>query len=300
MASLSTLGYCVIGVSNLEEWEIFATTILGMQVGRRDEGRSLALRMDENAQRILLEKSADDDLTAAGWQLDTEEHLEEYVQHLRDAGIDVSDGGAALAQRRRVEKLYTCNDPNGYTHEFYFGPVIEPMSNPFRSQVLIGPGFETGILGIGHILTIANDYKQSVDFYKNVLGLKISDYIRQEVEPGKVVDATFLHAATGRHHSLATAQFPSPKRLNHIMVQVRDPNDVGMAFDRCAKAGVPIHLTLGHHPNDQMFSFYMQTPSGFGLEFGAGGIVIDDDNWTIVNYSQLSNWGHKRTAPAAA
>jgi 2,3-dihydroxybiphenyl 1,2-dioxygenase len=300
MASLSTLGYCVIGVSNLAEWEIFATAILGMQVGRRDEGRSLALRMDENAQRILLEKSADDDLTAAGWQLDTEEHLEEYVQQLRDAGIDVTEGGAELAQRRRVEKLYTCNDPNGYTHEFYFGPVIEPMSNPFRSQVLIGPGFETGILGIGHILTIAKDYKQSVDFYKHILGLKISDYIRQEVEPGKVVDATFMHASTGRHHSLATAQFPSQKRLNHIMVQVRDLNDVGMAFDRCTKAGVPIHLTLGHHPNDQMFSFYMQTPSGFGLEFGAGGIVIDDANWTIVNYSQLSNWGHKRTASATA
>ncbi|MES2262556.1 MAG: VOC family protein [Pseudomonadota bacterium] len=300
MASLSTLGYCVMGVSKLDEWEIFATSILGMQVGQRVEGHSLALRMDENAQRILLEQSADDDLTAAGWQLDTEEELEEYVRQLRDAGIDVTECGAQLAQRRRVEKLYTCNDPNGYTHEFYFGPAVEPMSNPFRSQVLVGPGFETGVLGIGHILTIARDYRQSVDFYTNILGLKISDYIRQEVEPGKVVDATFMHAATGRHHSLATAQFPSQKRLNHIMVQVRDVNDVGMAFDRCAKAGVPIHLTLGHHPNDQMFSFYMQTPSGFGLEFGAGGIVIDDANWTVVNYSQLSNWGHKRIAAATA
>jgi 2,3-dihydroxybiphenyl 1,2-dioxygenase len=256
--------------------------------------------MDENAQRIQLEKSDDDDLLAAGWQLDTEEHLEEYVQQLRAAGVDVGNGSTELAQRRRVEKLYTCRDPNGYTHEFYFGPVIEPMSNPFRSQVLVGPGFETGTLGIGHILTVARDYKQSVDFYKNVLGLKISDYIRQEMEPGVVVDATFMHAATGRHHSLATAQIPSPKRLNHLMVQVRDMNDVGMAFDRCTKAGVPIYLTLGHHPNDQMFSFYMQTPSGFALEIGSGGIVIDDDSWTIVNYSQLSNWGHKRNPSAPA
>ena len=60
------------------------------------------------------------------------------------------------------------------------------------------------------------------------------------------------------------------------MLEYQDMCDVGAAFDRARAADVPIVLELGHHPNDQMFSFYMRTPSGFGLELGYGGIVIDE------------------------
>jgi hypothetical protein len=84
-----------------------------------------------------------------------------------------------------------------------------------------------------------------------------------------------------------------PKRIHHFMVQASDMNDVGLAYDRCLNAGVPIMMGPGHHPNDQMFSFYCVTPSGFGLEFGWGGIVIDDANWEVRTYSQPSDWGHR-------
>jgi hypothetical protein len=69
-------------------------------------------------------------------------------------------------------------------------------------------------------------------------------------------------------------------------------DDVGFAHDRCVKAGFPVAMALGHHPNDHMFSFYVQTPSGFLIEYGYGGIVIDDQNWEVKSYSQLSDWGH--------
>ena len=77
------------------------------------------------------------------------------------------------------------------------------------------------------------------------------------------------------------------------MVQVEDMNDVGLAWQRCKAAGVPFLMDLGHHPNDQMFSFYVVTPGGFGPEVGWGGIVIDDDDWEVRSYSQLSDWGHE-------
>jgi hypothetical protein len=44
--------------------------------------------------------------------------------------------------------------------------------------------------------------------YREVLGLRYSDRIRQEMAPGIYADATFFHTATGRHHSLATGAFP--------------------------------------------------------------------------------------------
>lgn len=296
VTAIKSLGYVVFGVSDLARWETFAVDLLGMQAGRR-EAQRLLLRIDSHEQRIVLEQGPQDDLQAAGWQLESIPALEAYVARLRERGVAVRSADPAQARSRCVERLYSCDDPNGFTHEFYAGPAIADKSRPFRSSVLSGPGFLTGDLGLGHILPRSLDYAASVDFYQSVLGLRISDFIREEVQPGRLVDATFLHTETGRHHSLATAAMPGPKILSHVMVEVQDMNDVGLAYDRCLRAGYSMVMELGHHPNDQMFSFYVETPSGFALEYGYGGIVIEQDKWEIVSYSRLSDWGHKRRPP---
>jgi 2,3-dihydroxybiphenyl 1,2-dioxygenase len=298
-ARISNLGYAVFGVSDLDAWQRFAQDIVGLQVGRSVPGETLSLRMDDYEQRLLLTRTGEDDLLALGWEFDTEDELEAYVDNLGGAGTRCAPGAAALVESRRVTKLYTLDDPNGFKHEFYVAAARAPMADSFRSKVLRGP-FDAGRLGAGHAVTVAKNYKQSVDFYKNTLGLKVSDYIKGPIAGTDIfLDLTFLHAATGRHHSLATVEFPSPKRIHHFMVQATDMNDVGLAYDRCLTAGVPIMMGPGHHPNDQMFSFYCVTPSGFGLEFGWGGIVIDDAKWEVRTYSQPSDWGHRPPQAAA-
>lgn len=299
MAEIRNLGYAVFGVSDLAHWERFAVDMLGLQPGRSEAGRLLTLRMDEYEQRIVLEQGSEDDIRVAGWELDSEGDLNAYVDQLRSHGVMVEACSADHARARRVEKLYSCDDPNGFKHEFYFGPTIATITRPFHSPVLVGKGFNTGTLGMGHLLPRSIDYKASVDFYQKVLGLKLSDYIREEMAPGVVVDATFFHTRTGRHHSLATAAIPSKKILNHLMIELQSMDDVGLAYDRCVKAGYPMVLELGHHPNDEMFSFYVVTPSGFAIEYGWGGIVIDDASWQVRSYTKLSDWGHKRNLPPA-
>jgi hypothetical protein len=41
-----------------------------------------------------------------------------------------------------------------------------------------------------------------------------------------------------------------------------------------------IAYTLGRHTNDYMTSFYAHTPSGFFIENGWGGRIIDPGTWT--------------------
>jgi len=293
MAEISNLGYVGLGVSSLDEWQTFATDILGMQVGRR-EGDVMTLRMDEYLQRFLLTENGKDDIMCAGWEFTTGQELEEYVAEIREKGIEVRELSPEDCKLRHVEKAYSVQDPNGYAHELFFGHEVAVLRDQFRSSVLKG-SFVTGDLGVGHILPFCKNRKETLDFYENVLKFRLSDYIREEVAPGMLVDATFYHTKTGRHHSIATAEVPNyPTILNHFMIEVTDIDDVGLAYDRVARAGIPVALELGHHPNDKMFSFYAKTPSGFNFEMGWGGVVIDDNDWEVKSYNQMSDWGHKR------
>lgn len=293
---ISSLGYMVFGVSNLATWENFAVNILGTQVGIRN-GDSLGLRIDDYEQRFLLVEDGSDDLQALGWEFDTEPQLEACVEGLRTRGIVVTAGDEATTSLRRVDKLYSCQDPNGWHHEFYYSPSVVALSKRFSSSAVTS-GFVADELGVGHLVVIAKSAVETNNFYQQTLGITVSDYIKGETFPGgPLLDATFYHVATGRHHSIAVAEAPVPKRIDHMMLQVNDLNDVGLALDRCMAAEVPIRMGMGHHPNDQMTSFYVQTPSGFACEFGWGGIVIDDDNWDVVRYSELSDWGHKMPGP---
>ena len=298
MAAISSLGYFVIGATDLAAWETFAVDTIGLQAGQSTPGATLTLRMDDHEQRVLIEKSQQDDLVAVGWQLDTEQDLQDFVAQLKSQGVEVSAASPELLAARKVKRMYHCVCPNGIQHEFYAGAHRANTMNTFKSKVMKG-SFVTGRLGVGHFVIVARDGQEALDFCTKVLGIKISDYIRGEVAPGKVLDATFYHTVTGRHHSVATAlvPFPMEKRIHHIMFEMADMDDVGMANDRCIKMGYEITSSLGHHPNDQMFSFYVRTPSGFLLEVGSGGVVVDDDNWEIKSFSQLSDWGHHKSQP---
>ena len=116
------------------------------------------------------------------------------------------------------------------------------------------------------------------------------------ISPEMSAEIAFLHI-NPRHHSIAFAQIPGPKKLHHFMVEVGLLADVGRARDRCMAMGLPVTMDIGQHPNDGMLSFYGQTPFGFLVEFGCGGVLVDDSSWQVASYSQISEWGH-RPAPA--
>ena len=102
-----------------------------------------------------------------------------------------------------------------------------------------------------------------------------------------------MHADNGRHHSVAIGQSPvPPSRCVHLMLEMQDLVDVGRCYDRMRIAQVPESATLGMHVNDQMTSFYMQTPAGFDLEIGCDPLVIDPAAWTPTAHQQISEWGH--------
>ena len=284
MAEITCLSHLVIRSNKFDEWVDYATNILGMQLGGRTND-TLHFRMDDHQYRLVIEAGPEEDIAVAGWELDNEDDLEAYVEHVRSTGVRVEEGSEALRRKRQVERIYTCEDPLGFNHEFITGPRL--LQEPFRSKVLVG-AFRTGELGLGHFVPVSPDVDAAQRFYQKSLKLGLSGYMR----PTEDLKVVFFHTRTGRFHSLATANLPMPKKLFHIGLEVTGIDDVGRAYDRAAKGGVRIASTIGHHPNARSVSFYMECPSGFQFEILSDEIIIDRDHWQVSTYTATSDWGH--------
>lgn len=284
------LGYLVIEATDLERWRSFLADALGLAVTESASGELVA-RMDDHARRITVVEGPADDVTAVGFEAASTDDLDQIASRLRGRGIDVVDGGETTTRDRHVDRLVSLTDPNGLPVEVFVGAeTADPPATP-----LVPSGFVTGDQGLGHIVIVARDVEATAGFYADGLGFAVSDYIAQELAPGLTVEITFLHV-NPRHHTVAFTQAPLPKRIHHFMVEARSVDDVGAALDRCIDGGHPISQALGRHPNDQMLSFYVQSPSGFDVELGCGGLRIDDATWEVTTHDRMSTWGHKPPA----
>ncbi len=297
MASVTELGYLGIGTSNAKEWQNLATTILGMQVVPGDDKGTSYLRLDECHHRVELRSGGADDVEFAGWEVPDSAALQRIARQLEDGGVRVDAGTKDEADARRVLDLVKCIDPNGVATEVFCGRPVTPQ--PFHPTRPMS-GFKTGGMGLGHILLHVRSLDESVRFYRDLLGFRVSDFTYVHAPQG-IVRLAFLHC-NPRHHSIAFIEAPAaPKRLNHVMFECNSLNDVGTGRDLCLAKGVPIVIDLGCHMNDRMVSFYLGTPSGFALEYGWGARMIDGATWQEERYDSVDSvWGHPQLRALAS
>ena len=283
---IEALGYVGLEVSDLSRWRAFATTTLGLQAIDR-EG-SIDLRMDAYASRVNLTEGPLDDLSYAGWEVRDPAGLDQLANRLTQAGMPVDVADDALLAERRVAGLISFKDPEGNRHEAFYGP-LQRTDAPFVSP--IGVRFKTGRQGLGHVVLSCRDKPAMMAFFVETLGFRLSDHIRTEIVPGHPLEISFLRC-NGRHHSLALAPVPIPKKIVHLMFEVATIDDVGRAMYKCLNDKVHLSFTLGRHSNDDMLSFYPVSPSGFDIEYGWGGLEVDDESWHVLTHESNSAWGH--------
>jgi biphenyl-2,3-diol 1,2-dioxygenase len=297
MTSVSQLGYLGLNVSNLAEWERFATELLGLEVVDKT-AQSFFMRMDEYHHRFIVQEGSEDDVAYIGWEVADERALQELERQLKSDGVEVVHGSAEEAKLRGVLDFLKFRDPSGIPGEAYFGPLMD-FREPFKSDRSIS-GFVTGSMGLGHIVIRVDDSARSLHFYRDVLGMRISDFIElsRSHRLGRQLSLTFMHC-NPRHHSVAFGELPVPKRLLHFMLQAKSLDDVCSTMYLAQDRGVPISGSLGRHTNDHMVSFYMRSPSGFEIEYGFGARTVDDSTWKVQHHYSGSIWGHRGIGSSA-
>ena len=284
---IQSLSYIGFASPNADAWPEFAASVLGAEVAERGADGAVRLRIDDAAARIYIHPAERNDLAYLGWAVAGPGPLEAAVSSLKGHGLEVQRGDADLARLRAVADIAWFVDPFGFRHELSWGLTVQPGS--FRPGRPIS-GFVTGAGGLGHAVLMIPDLARGERFYTEVLGLKLSD----RVDDG--MSLRFFHC-NQRHHSLAFAAIPGMVGMHHLMLELASLDDVGTALDLCAEREIPLAMSLGHHTNDRMTSFYLRTPSGFEIEYGWGGLLVEnEDTWVVRSYDAGSVWGHKPPA----
>ncbi|TGD88467.1 biphenyl-2,3-diol 1,2-dioxygenase [Mycolicibacterium sp. CH28] len=291
MSLIKSLGYVTIQTADIDRWRQFAFGVLGFAEGKGPDPSALYLRMDERAARIIVVPGDGDRIATVGWEVRDHAALER-VKHVLDAAeVAHKQLSQSEADDRRVEEVLTFADPAGTTVEVFHGAVLDhsPVVTPF------GARFVTGDQGLGHVVLPALDASGLFDFYTRVLGFLSRGAFRvplpKEFGPVRI---RFL-GVNERHHSLAIAPATTLRDpgLIHLMVEVDTLDAVGQALDRVAKEGFQLSSTLGRHTNDKMVSFYVRAPGDWDVEFGTGGVRIDENHYTAEEITADSYWGHQ-------
>ncbi|MEV5299849.1 iron-dependent extradiol dioxygenase HsaC [Amycolatopsis methanolica] len=288
-----SLAYLRIEATDMAAWREYGLKVLGMVEGKGSHPDALYLRMDDFPARLVIVPGESDRLAVAGWEAANAAELDEVRARLDAGGVPYKEGSAEVLTERRVTELISFDDPSGNTLEVFHGVALEHR----RVVSPYGHRFVTGEQGLGHVVLSTHDDDAALRFYRDVLGFRLRDSMRLPPQMvGRPADGPpawlRFFGCNPRHHSLAFLPMPTPSGIVHLMVEVENTDDVGLALDRAKRRNVPMSATLGRHVNDLMLSFYMKTPGGFDVEFGCEGRQVDDESWIARESTAVSLWGH--------
>src|SRR5271156_2804262 len=144
--NLDALGYVGIRTKHLDDWAEYGTRFLGMQLVDKSRG-TLALRMDDRKQRVIIHTDENEGPSFYGWEVADAGALDALGAHLGKNDGRVARGSHALADERRVRDLIVFSDPIGNRLEAFHG--AETATDPFKPGRSIS-GVRTRPLGMGH------------------------------------------------------------------------------------------------------------------------------------------------------
>ncbi len=296
--TVAAIGYLRIESRDTAALMEFGCAVLGlMDAARDDSSGARFLRMDQHPFRFMLEAGDQDRLLAIGLEARSAGDWQASCDRLAAAGHMLTAGTEAEAARRCVSAFVCVQDPSGNTVELYHGRKLD--YRPFNSPVGI-PRFVTRSsgaidMGFGHAVIPAPAIEQTTAFYTDLIGLGVCDTLHLRMPPSRVI---FMHADNPRQHSLALYDQPHPVGVVHVMVEVENLDQVGMALDRAKRAGHPVIASLGRHVNDEMCSFYVLGPGGIAFEYGYDGLPVQEwARYTTTVSTEGDLWGHEYNFP---
>lgn len=256
MINLHDIRYVRLGTANLDETVRFATTVLGLEMVRK-EGGCVYLRGDDRDHTLVYFAGDPMDHTTA-FELERAEDIESAAIALENHGHAVRLGTRDECEQRRVDAFINFLDPSGNS--------VDLVWRPKHSGRRYFPSRDAGITGFSHVGLRTTDARRDEAFWTNVCNARVSDWIGEA--PLLRIDEV--------HHKIAL--FPSKHAgIQHINHQVASIDDIMRSYYMLRERGVRIVFGPGRHPTSGAMFLYFEGPDGMTYEYSSGVRMITDE-----------------------
>ncbi len=276
MSRVSEIRYVGYAVPDLQAERAFYRDVWGLaEVGEKGAMSHLATHGHDELYVVRLRQDAQKRIDVIALAAETRSDVDALHDKVAAAGCRMIFAPKAL-------------DSLGGGYGFRF---FSPDGLPFEvsAEVARGPSrllerWEGLPERISHVVLHSPDHKAAVQFFIDVLGFRLSDWIGDFM--------AFLRCNEW-HHRIAI--LPGPPCLNHVAYDMHGVDDVFRGLTRLKGHGVEVQWGPGRHTaGDNVFSYYL-TPNGFAVEYTAELERIEEASWTPRVYQPtpqiMDQWG---------
>lgn len=112
---------------------------------------------------------------------------------------------------------------------------------------------------LSHVLVFTSDVSRAIDFYRETVGLQLSDRARDGIG--------FMHGAHGSDHHLVAFAKSDARGFHHCSWNVASVSDVGLGAMQMADAGYTRGWGMGRHVLGSNYFNYIRDPWGSYSEY---------------------------------
>ena len=176
-------------------------------------------------------------------------------------------------------------------------------SEPVRVNATQRPARRAAqIQRVGHVVLGTTRFRAALDWYLEVLGLIVSDFLYLDGQRGRGPAMAFIRCDLGRvpadHHTLAMALQPHTGYL-HSAYELTDLDEVAASGEYLREQGYRHAWGLGLDIQGSQIFDYWRDPDRAMFEHYTDGDVFDatmEPGWAPLSRSGLAQWGPKATA----
>lgn len=256
---LVRLTHVAVEVADLSYMAEFYSDLWGLGVTEQGRG-SLFLRAQSPDHHVVgLYEGTAGRLHHVGFEAANHDGLHRAADAVVGAEGRIVYGPGASPDEPGVDEVVRFTDPDGNLLEIT--TAMEQVGNGYGERYVKPQD-------LNHVVINVTDLERSQRFYTEVLGFRVSDWIKDFM--------TFLRC-NPNHHSLAV-KLGDPG-MDHAAFTTQGWQDLSRGVYFLGEHGVPRLWGPGRHgPGNNLFS-YFRDPEGNVVEYTAEVIQVDDASW---------------------
>ncbi|MEM7130291.1 MAG: VOC family protein [Chloroflexota bacterium] len=272
------LSHLALTVSRIEEQTAFYRDIVGLHVQNVDTQGRVYLRCQSEHHDLLLIPSEGRGMDHFALDVGGMAELDAAAQALEGAGIHVSSGDERELGHGHS---YRFLDPDGF--------VVELVSGMEQAESTYGPRVVRP-RRYGHLTLRVTDLKQTVEFYTDLLGFRISDWLGEQF--------CWLRC-TPEHHGLALSTHERAPMMHHLAFHVRDMAELVQQAEYLMQQGRILLYGPGRHGPGQNLFIYFHDEEENIVEFAADMQRIwDEENYQPKVWDPNERWSNMWGPPS--